>query len=151
MPVAEHGSDKGPVCLYLFIFILWDRGMGKRTEHLLSARLGTSRAETGLLFWREGSTDSIWICVSLQSVFHGQNIHEYRLRRVYHWLLTLRTSENVNSGFWEPCSVWNRVWKRELKWLFTINPQTTSLCSGTGGSAYESSFNQFTRMYCFRF
>lgn len=59
MPVAEQGSDKGPVCLYLFIFILWDREMGKRTEHLLSGRLGTSRAETGLLFQSEGSTDSI--------------------------------------------------------------------------------------------
>lgn len=34
MLVAEHGNDKGPVCLYLLIFILCDRKLKNRTEHL---------------------------------------------------------------------------------------------------------------------
>lgn len=34
MLVAELGNDKGPVCLYLLIFILCDRKLKTRTEHL---------------------------------------------------------------------------------------------------------------------
>lgn len=33
MLVAEHGNDKGPVCLYLFIFTLCDREMGKKESN----------------------------------------------------------------------------------------------------------------------